>query len=215
MPRDGSTTRERLIAAAEQVFAEQGVEQASLVDIHKLAGQANKSALHYHFGSREDLLRAVLARHVARVSPVRRGYVDAMTARQADGTEPTVAELLTALVQPLADQMHTESGRYCVRIAGHMRTIGGGFRRHGAFFQDAPEELPWIYDRLADRLDHLPERLRIERLAVWNDMVAATLADWAATAGTEGTDAVFTADELVVNLVDMGTAALLAPSRLS
>ncbi|MGR7001807.1 hypothetical protein ACU686_33515 [Yinghuangia aomiensis] len=43
--------------------------------------------------------------------------------------------------------------------------------------QEVPEELLWIYERLAERLDHLPERLRTERLAVWNDMVAATLAD--------------------------------------
>lgn len=35
MPRDGSTTRECLIAAAERVFAEQGVEQAGLVGIHQ------------------------------------------------------------------------------------------------------------------------------------------------------------------------------------
>ena len=63
MGRDGSATRERLVDAAEHVFASLGIEDANLREINRAAGQSNNSALHYHFGSREALLQAVVRRH--------------------------------------------------------------------------------------------------------------------------------------------------------
>src|SRR5258708_13158515 len=64
MPLDASRTREKLIDEAARAFAAHGVYGASLIDITRRAGQKNRGALHYHFGSREGVLRAVLERHV-------------------------------------------------------------------------------------------------------------------------------------------------------
>src|SRR3954451_16260130 len=64
VPPDASKTREKLVDAAARAFAEDGVFSASLVDITRKAGQRNKGALHYHFGSREAIVCAVLERHV-------------------------------------------------------------------------------------------------------------------------------------------------------
>ena len=49
--------------AATRAFAEHGVTNASLLDITRQAGQRNRGAVHYHFGSREGLLAAVLEQH--------------------------------------------------------------------------------------------------------------------------------------------------------
>ena len=57
-------TRQRLVEAATAVFAEDGVFTGSLVEITRRAGQRNRGAVHYHFGSREGVLVAVLERHV-------------------------------------------------------------------------------------------------------------------------------------------------------
>ena len=56
-----SDVRERLLDAAERVFAEQGVANASVRDITGAAG-ANVASINYYFGSREALLAAVIHR---------------------------------------------------------------------------------------------------------------------------------------------------------
>ena len=57
--RSRPETRERLIEAAGSVFAEQGYRGATMREIADRAG-ANLAAAHYHFGSKQDLYRAVV-----------------------------------------------------------------------------------------------------------------------------------------------------------
>src|ERR1700688_873006 len=64
MPLDASSTRNKLVDEAARAFAAHGVYGASLIDITRRAGQRNRGALHYHFGSRLGVLCAVLERHV-------------------------------------------------------------------------------------------------------------------------------------------------------
>ncbi|MFC6343132.1 TetR family transcriptional regulator, partial [Nocardioides hankookensis] len=58
-------TRTALVEAAARTFAEDGVQNASLVEVTRRAGQRNRGAVHYHFGSRDGLLVAVLEQHTA------------------------------------------------------------------------------------------------------------------------------------------------------
>jgi len=55
----GSETRNRLIVAAAEVFAEQGFRHARVSDICERA-QANIAAVNYHFGDKENLYLAVV-----------------------------------------------------------------------------------------------------------------------------------------------------------
>ena len=63
MPRDSGPTRRRIVEAAEILFARQGLD-VPLQDITRAAGQRNAGAIHYHFGGREGLLRAIVEQHV-------------------------------------------------------------------------------------------------------------------------------------------------------
>ena len=60
MPPNATATREQLIAAAETLFAERGIEGVSLREINAAAGQRNASSIQYHFGNRDGLLAAVI-----------------------------------------------------------------------------------------------------------------------------------------------------------
>jgi AcrR family transcriptional regulator len=54
-----SDTKERIQAAARELFAEKGVQRTSLQEIADKLG-ITKPALYYHFGSREELLRSIV-----------------------------------------------------------------------------------------------------------------------------------------------------------
>jgi AcrR family transcriptional regulator len=55
-------TRERLIAAAERLFAEHGMSVSNR-QIGEAAGQGNNSVVSYHFGTKADLALAIVRSH--------------------------------------------------------------------------------------------------------------------------------------------------------
>jgi AcrR family transcriptional regulator len=59
--RPQPATALQLLLTAERLFAEHGLAGASLRQISVEAGSSNNSAIRYHFGSKEDLLRAIFA----------------------------------------------------------------------------------------------------------------------------------------------------------
>ena len=107
MPRAGTATRERILSAAERLFAQRGTAQVSLKEINSAAGQRNTAAVHYHFKSREQLLQAVLEPHLVEVDERRRDLLDGL---EADGAAD-LAALVRVLVEPLAAKLDDVSGR--------------------------------------------------------------------------------------------------------
>lgn len=75
-------TRERLLGAAIGYYAAHGVRDTSLRTLAAAIGTSQRM-LHYHFGSREDLLAAVIAAVVAGDS----ARVDALAAADGDPFE--------------------------------------------------------------------------------------------------------------------------------
>lgn len=62
MNRASAATRERLLAAGADVFAEKGFRGATVREIVRRAGAGNSAAIHYHFGGKEGLYSEVLER---------------------------------------------------------------------------------------------------------------------------------------------------------
>ena len=86
-------TKDRLLKAAREVFAERGDKDARVRDICARAG-ANVAAVNYYFGSKEKLFMAVLSDYVERALtryPVRMGL----------GPEATPDERLKAYIHSL------------------------------------------------------------------------------------------------------------------
>lgn len=57
------TTKDKILNAAEALFAEHGFEQTSLRQITALA-EVNLASVNYHFGSKKALIQAVMARYL-------------------------------------------------------------------------------------------------------------------------------------------------------
>jgi AcrR family transcriptional regulator len=88
------------VAAAERLFAEGGEEATSLRAVTR-AAISNAAAVHYHFGGRDGLLRAVLDRHLAGRQQRRCGLLD-KAVDQYGGHVPVEA-VVTAVVRPDLD----------------------------------------------------------------------------------------------------------------
>ena len=106
-----SDTRERLLDAAEALYAARGVDGVSLREIVQEAGARNATAVQYHFGDRAGIVREILARHAPEVEARRHALLDAYE----DG-EQGVRPLAAALVRPMAARLADESGRAYLQI---------------------------------------------------------------------------------------------------
>ncbi|MYT74615.1 TetR family transcriptional regulator [Streptomyces sp. SID8367] len=71
-------TRQAIVAAAERLYAERGIAGVSNRQISEAAGQGNVAAVGYHFGSKTELVRAILAHHSAAAESVRQDMLDAI-----------------------------------------------------------------------------------------------------------------------------------------
>lgn len=91
-------TPERILDAAERLFAERGVDGSSLRAVTRAAG-VNLAAIHYHFGSKEALLAAVMARRIEPVNQARLKRLEELVGA-AQGEAIPVEALLDAFLAP-------------------------------------------------------------------------------------------------------------------
>lgn len=210
MPPDASGTRRKLVDAATRAFAEQGVYNASLLDITRQAGQRNRGALHYHFGSREGVLCAVLEDHVEFLAR-REGelYQVALTTPDDD-----VEAVIEAIVRPAAELADSGwRGRCFLVILAELieedpRTLDPNvsevLARTGG---------PTVYALLDQRMPDLAPEVHTERTSLMTMFILRAVADRARLLGRRGRQARPQLDheEFVHNLITMAAAAVAAP----
>jgi AcrR family transcriptional regulator len=150
-----AATRAALMAAAEQLMAEHGVEGVDLRDILHVAGQRNSSAIHYHFGDRDGLIEAIIARHRRAVDAIRVAQLDRLEARGA----VSIRSLVDAWVTPMASVLSTTSGRRVVIITTELTARLGATRMldSGLPHTDGLRRLATL---LVDRVDGSPATRR-------------------------------------------------------
>jgi len=113
-----SDTVERILDAAEALFAERGFAETSLRTITSTAG-VNLAAVNYHFGSKKELIQAVFARFL---TPLCRELDDTLNELMAASDRPKTGLLLKALFDTA-----TLQGRDSVdgeRVQRFMRLLG-------------------------------------------------------------------------------------------
>jgi len=103
-----------LIHAAERLTALHGVAGLTIRRINEAAGVRNSSAIHYHFGSVERLLAAVLD---YRMGPINRRRIRILAELTRDGRIIGMKDVVEALVRPLAEELHRRpDGNFYIRF---------------------------------------------------------------------------------------------------
>ena len=199
MPRDATRTRARLVRAAERRFARDGVAGARLADIVRDAGQANDSAVRYHFGSREGLLRTIVERHLAVMEQLRE--------EPPNGTD--LHTVIEAIVRPTAVLLSTDEGRDFLQIMEQVADWSGlGAGRPNPVL--AGTILAGQLDRLGGLLEaSVGTILARERAALLVTFLTAALAQRARSRDA-GRRQRLAHEKYVAHLVDVLTAALAA-----
>lgn len=95
----GDASRQLILATAERLFAERGVAAVSSRHISEAAGQRNSAAVGYHFGSRADLVRALLRTRSEPIERLREEMVDRL------GPDPGLRDWVACLVRPSTDHL--------------------------------------------------------------------------------------------------------------
>ncbi len=178
MPPSGSATREKLLDAATRAFAEHGVANASLLEITKQAGQRNRGSLHYHFGSREGVVVAILDRHVGFLAERESELLEVARAQKG------LAPVIEAVVRPATELAESGwRGRCCLLIIAELAeedsrdlppAIQATLERTGGYA---------VYDAIAERMPAMPESLRVERFALVTEFILNAVADRARLLG--------------------------------
>ncbi len=202
--RRGADTRERIIAVAADLFAARGIEAVALSEVLERAGQANESAIHYHFGSREGLLVAIFHRRSA-VEPAREERLRELEAR---GDAVTLEQATAALALPIREAMATKWGRDYVRLAAQaLRHLPNKDRVR----PDEPTSRRAL-ELMGRRLLDLPDDIRDERLGAAMTLVTEA---WSSRAEeiASGVESNLDDDAFERNLLDMILGMLAAPVR--
>jgi AcrR family transcriptional regulator len=151
------TTRELILAAAERLFTEHGVFAVSNRQISEAAGQGNNAAVGYHFGTKADLVRAILRRHRAPIEQLRQR----MVAEIGDSAE--IRDWLTCLVRPIADYLATlDSPTWFARFGSQVMTEPS-LREIMVAEARSSLSLRAIADGMSRCLPDLPADVRAER----------------------------------------------------
>jgi AcrR family transcriptional regulator len=191
------------MAAAEEVFARDGVAAGSMAAILRAAGQRNEAAIAYHFGSREALALALIEAGRQPSSAARREMLERLTVA---GRMPTIREALEALVLPAALALETHGGRNYLRILADI------FRRLSVADRQRPRaaDVRQVIRLIEARLVHVPEDIVTERLTFAISAMVEALGHRATDLETHA-DPFLDAGTWAQNLVLMMEAVLLAP----
>ena len=203
-------TRARLLRAGERLFAERGIHQVPLREINALAGQRNASALHYHFGSRDGLVNAILFEHQTAMEDDVRPALDRL---MAASDEPSTRAVVTIWAGALTGQLQTESGRDFLRLLPQVLDTVNRTVREGTDLRQSPQSAR-TFAVLDARLADLPTAVRRERLVAYALILATLFADRAALVES-GAPLALDDDEFAAHVTDVICGALGTRSSVS
>ena len=157
---DAVGVKERMILVGEVLFAEHGINGASMREIASKAGQKNHYAVQYHFGSREGLVRAIFEYRMEQMEAARRAMLAAATDR---GLLMDARALLDIVMIPQLD-LEDADGNHSYASFLSQYLLRSRSTQFGDFGSESPHHLARALDLLRQRLAYLPTPVAQRRL---------------------------------------------------
>ncbi len=105
------STKDRILGAAEVLFAQRGFDGASLRQLTTAAG-VNLAAVNYHFGSKDKLVEQVFRRRLDALNASRLSALGKIEGR----ADTTLEDVLNAYIRPALDLSRDDSGALFMRV---------------------------------------------------------------------------------------------------
>lgn len=168
-------TKDRIIQAAEELVAREGFDRVSLRDI-TAAADVNLAAVHYHYGSKDGLIDALLTRYIRPINLDRLRLLEQAEAEFGEKPVP-VERILEAFMRPMLDRL----GEHGISAMLFFKMVGRCMSERS---YRLPDELMPVFEQVAARyvqalrrtLPEIPEDVILWRMHFVFGSVAHTLA---------------------------------------
>jgi len=204
---DPTRIEERILDVAERLFAENGIKETSVRAI-TTAADANLAAVNYHFGSKEGLIRAVIARRVDPLNVERLSLLDSYEVETGDAALP-LESILHAFFAPSIH--HCLQHPHFMRLAGRMVSEPDK-ELHRAFISHFEKVFLRFKSALARALPNLPEKELLWRM---HFLLGAMIHTWTNHSDLEwlsrGVLTLTDEQEVIEKLITFCAAGLRAP----
>lgn len=203
MGHHGDKARETLLDAAEELFAKYGVDAVSNRKIAEHVGTHNHSAVAYHFGNREELIRALLDRHLHSMD-ARRAQLLAGLPHHAG-----LREVIACRILPWVEQLATmPQPSWRAQFLYQVRSVPSVAAVLASSFEKN-DMLDELFVRLRVDLEDVPAAVLRARAGVLGHMALGICAEFEAqlNAGTQQG----TWTSVGYFLIDAGAGMLAAP----
>ena len=207
-PKPKAGARQQLIAAAERLFAESGIDAVSLRQINVAAGQKNSSAAHYHFGSKDALILSI---YDVRMASVNKRRVDLLERIERNKKTADIRALVEAIVLPIIEEIDADhAGHYYIRFMA--QAIGHPQLDLVSLWQQQHSGgLEKTLNYLSTALPHIPKILFGQRFGLAFEQIVHSLADREKLRKSSSHNFEVNSELFVNNLIDTISGGMSAP----
>lgn len=142
-----TSTKDKILDVAEELFAELGFAATSLRAITQQAG-VNLASVNYHFGSKEALVKQVLMR---KSEPLNKKRLEYLQQAKATGN-PSLEDLLYAFIAPALEMTKNKAGERYIKLLARV-----AIEPVGDVIEEMPRQYTTVLDEFAPALiEHVP-----------------------------------------------------------
>lgn len=161
----------QLLQTAERLFALDGIDAVSTRRIAQEAHQRNVSALQYHFGSKDNLIDALLAMRLETINARRQQMLDALS------DTPDLHGLLMALALPLIEQLETPDSHF-VGCLYQLYLRARGERVYSNQRRELTAALNAVTAHIERHMTGIPPAIRRARLRLMGSQLIHSAGEW-------------------------------------
>lgn len=195
---------ERLLDAAEDLLGRYGLDGVSMRQIRVAAGTANKSAIQYHFGDLDGLIRAVLARRMVEADRIQALLLDRL---ESEGRLCDSRSLLDLWVRPPLQSVNENGERVWARFLVAVLNSRTGTKLMAELKSLAPT-IERVQSLLRAAHPGIPPLVLDERLRLMTSMILCSAFNRVIPVTDKAADSA-----LIDDALDVAALAISAPIR--